>query len=170
MGRGRRRKSQRGFTLIEMLVVIGIILFLAGMIAVAALRTMAGTKQKNTKALLNRIAISLEHFKVEPGNSRQYPVALNKAGSPSLYEALRKYDAWTPQQVYGGKFVDAWGNKIQYYPKIMDGGLADGTNGPVVRFKLWSPGEDTKTGQPTAVAADSTGNAADSRDDLEPDG
>jgi len=64
------RRQQRGFTIIELLTVIGIILFMIAVIAAVALNTRKNAQIKATQTLVQRIGIALELYY---SNLREYP-------------------------------------------------------------------------------------------------
>lgn len=59
------RNLRRGFTLIEMLIVIGIISFLIAMIVTVFINASGGAKVKATKALIEKIGIALARYEGE---------------------------------------------------------------------------------------------------------
>ena len=62
----RRHTSQtRGFTIVELLVVISIILFLLAMMAGVFLRTTKMAKAKAANALLQKVAVALSRYQAE---------------------------------------------------------------------------------------------------------
>ena len=60
-----RRRSRAGFTLIEMLTVIAIILFLLAMMSGVFLRTTKMAKVKAANALLQKVGIALARYQAE---------------------------------------------------------------------------------------------------------
>lgn len=59
------RNARRGFTLIEMLIVVGIIGFLIAMIVNVFINASGGAKVKATKALIEKIGIALARYEGE---------------------------------------------------------------------------------------------------------
>lgn len=66
-GLTRRRRRRGGFTLVEILVVIGIIVLLAGILVPLVGRAMRQAKQTRTAADLQSIATAIEAFKTDHG-------------------------------------------------------------------------------------------------------
>jgi type II secretory pathway pseudopilin PulG len=67
---GIRRRNGKGFTIIELLTVIGIMLFLMAFLAGVFLRSAKQAKVKATQKLLERIGIGLERYYAD---FRSYP-------------------------------------------------------------------------------------------------
>lgn len=133
-------KLRRGFTLIEVLVVIGIIMFLSAFVIVAAVRINVNSREQATRALIQRIGMGITKYY---GTYRIYPAGSgildrNIPGGISIYEYLTPHDynytasngtKKTKQSplcmdfnssevmVIGGQgwVRDAWGKPIFYY-------------------------------------------------------
>lgn len=117
-------KSRSGFTLIEILVVVGLIMFLAAFVIVAAVRFGNTSRENATKALIQRIGMGINKYY---GTYRIYPAeddAIISAKNTSIYEFLvptgkEPYVEFKSGEIrqFGSKHwaVDAWGNKILYY-------------------------------------------------------
>ena len=159
------RRRSAGFTLVEIMAVVLIILVLAGLILSMAGGAARDADIANTKALLERIGVGLEAYKAETG---QYPVPSNIAeANRLLYRTLSNtagtynptpiagrepFMDWKPTELnpveyypwdtpnYKAQptagFVDAWGNAIQY---TFDPNITS-------TYRLWSMGPDGKTG------------------------
>ena len=63
-----RRESERGFTLLEVLVVIAIIGLLVGFVAPAALRQLGGARVSVAKQSIERIGSVLDMYKLDVGS------------------------------------------------------------------------------------------------------
>ena len=84
--RQRRRRAgfSPGFTLVEILVVIGIIVILAGILVPMVTRAMRQAKQTRTAADLQTIASALEAFKGDHGDYPRTDVGLYNLGAAYL--------------------------------------------------------------------------------------
>ena len=119
------RRHTAGFTLVEIMAVVLIILILAGLILSMAGNATREADIANTEALLTRIGGALETYKAESG---AYP-------SQPLVATSLDFD-YKPNEVKGTNFLDAWGNTIQY-------SFNSASN---FTYRIWSTGPDGKTG------------------------
>ena len=102
-------KDERGFTLLEILVVIAILGLLIGLVAPAALRQLGGARVAVTKQSIERVGSVLDMYKLDNGD---YP---NEAqGLLSLVEKPAGASAWNGPYVKGGVPVDAWNRPYTY--------------------------------------------------------
>lgn len=158
------RRRSAGFTLVEIMAVVLIILVLAGLILSMAGNATREADIASTKALLERIGVGLEGYKAETG---QYPVGtadMNRAlyrtlsntahgtYNPTPIAGREPFMEWKPTELNpveyypwdtpkyvsqpNAGFVDAWGNAIQY---TFDPNITS-------TYRLWSMGPDGKTG------------------------
>lgn len=129
------RKSRRGFTLIEVILVIAIIGVLAGVLIFA----IGGTKDKAdkdaTRILVKLVCDGLERYKLHIG---RYP-----AEEDGGLEALRKKPEFEDEKMaekwagpYVGKEpVDPWGTALNY--NVTEPGTDEALTVP---YKIWSNG------------------------------
>lgn len=94
------RTHQRGFTLIEMLVVLGIIAFIATLVATSILTGHRTAKQKEAIAGVRLVASAVERFELDCGvlptrieDLRQAPSGVNGWSGPYL-NASQTRDPW----------------------------------------------------------------------------
>lgn len=174
---------RRGFTLVEMLAVITIIVILGGIV----LASTAYVKQKKAlneaKVQVNLLANAAEQYKLDTG---YFPLGGSggKGDSKILYRALywdsndngAGPDTDSVQKIYiseldpktnkigwtvGSKsevtIVDPWGNEYRYRNGKMDDGSA---NPKAINpdFDLWSAGPDGKTNE--------AGSGPETKDDI----
>ena len=116
--------SRRGFTLVEVLMVIIVLAVLAGMIF-GMMSVIGSTKVGLTETRIHGIRCELKnHAAVKgqpPAKMEDLAAKLDQAG-------------WMKD----GKFVDAWEQPLEYR-----------VNGK--EFKLWSVGADGKSGTPDDI-------------------
>lgn len=105
----RRRKGQRGFTLLEILVVLAILGLLIGLVAPAALRQLGGARVSVAKQSIERIGAILDMYKLDTGS---YPSTDN--GLRALVEKPSGVDAWNGPYVKGSVPVDPWNHPYVY--------------------------------------------------------
>jgi len=133
-----------GFTLIEVLLVIVIILMLAGALVVFVLPQREGAERDTTRVLLQNVESALDMYRMNVG---RYP-SEEEGGLGALmvkpeYENEKLGEAWKgPYLKRGVKLEDAWGNQLRY--ELTDRSLlADSAS--AAPYKLYSAGPD---GQP----------------------
>ncbi len=88
----KTRRAHSGFTIVELLVVISIILFLLAMMAGVFLRTTKMAKAKAANALIQKVAIALARYQAEwrtlpPDNGYGLPQNGGIVGGKVLYDA-----------------------------------------------------------------------------------
>jgi general secretion pathway protein G len=136
-----RSRGRRGFTLIEILIVLGIIILLAGTAIVALVPQQKGARIDTTKIKLKQIETALEAYNVNIGH---YP---NE--QEGLLDALRikpPFDNEAMGQNWRGPYLkeeptDSWGNKYNY--QLSQPGTPEADLTP---YKLWSNGPDGMDG------------------------
>ena len=128
------RSNRGGFTVIELLVVVGIITFLLAMIGVIAIRARQKARTSRTKALLKRVQVALDAYRavqrVYPAgfasdiDADEYPVG---GGNATLAGVVFDHRVITNRDPGGFNFeasdkdpaspnnlMDAWGSQIKY--------------------------------------------------------
>jgi len=132
-----RRRVRRGFTLIEILLVLAIIGMLAGVTIFAIGGIGKRARIDTTKAILETVANALDTYQLHIGH---YP-----SEEEGNLDALRVKPAFDTEQLAGkwsGPYLkkapaDAWSNPLSYEIRVAT--TADSTEPP---FRLWSNGPD----------------------------
>jgi general secretion pathway protein G len=106
---GKRDHHQRGFTLLEILVVIAILGLLIGLVAPAALRQLGFARVSVARQSIERIGSVLDMYKLDVGT---YPDG--EQGLRALVEKPTGVDAWNGPYVKGGVPVDPWNHPYTY--------------------------------------------------------
>src|ERR1700742_5099359 len=91
----RRRRSARGMTLVEIMVVVAIIGMIMGSVAVGALGAFEKAKVKNTKVIIHTVQEALVHYATD-----------NTDGRPKSLDDL------VTQKYLTHKVVDDWGQPL----------------------------------------------------------
>lgn len=128
----RVRAAQRGFTLIEVMVVIVILGVLAAIIVPNVMGKVDSSKIKSTKISMVTIAHELDAFKLDNG---RYPTT--QEGLDALIHKPANAKNYPDGGYLGNSAMkDSWGNDFQY--------MAPGSEGRP--FDLYSFGADGKEG------------------------
>lgn len=124
-------RKPRGFTLVELLVVLAILGLLAGLVGPQVMKFLGSSKTKTAALQIEDLGATLDLYRLEVG---RYP-----STSEGL-EALVADPGNTPN--WNGPYLkkaqvpkDPWGNEYQY--------RSPGQNGP---YDIWSLGADGRDG------------------------
>jgi len=118
-------KKSRGFTLIELMIVLVILGLLASLVAPEMFSKVGSTKRKTAAAQMKMFQTALDTFRLDVGN---YPSDLTEL----IQSEKRGWDGpYLPQTVP----QDPWGNAYQY--KLASNGI---------KFDMLSYGNDGQSG------------------------
>lgn len=126
---GNSMKNRKGFTLLELLVVLGIIAMLAGIVGPQVMKHMGAAKIKAAKVQIEDISTALDMYKLDVGN---YPS--NQQGLAVLVEKPVDSKQWNGPYLRKDKVpVDPWQQEYHYQQPGQHG-----------KFDLYSYGADDK--------------------------
>ena len=111
-GQGRRagRRSERGFTLVEILVVITIIGLIMALVGPRVLNYLSESKVKTAKIQIQSFASALDLFYLDAG---RYPSSAEGLGA--LVQPVGGVAAWNGPYLKGGNVpLDPWGKAYVY--------------------------------------------------------
>ena len=108
-----RHTQRRGFTLVELLAVMALIMFLVGIVLYASRGAMAKADYTATQTLLQKHLAALDEYRVQKGAYPDYgasPVDINEtAAYKDVSNGVARY---LPDD--DRTYVDAWGSGIRY--------------------------------------------------------
>lgn len=152
---------QSGFTLMEMLVVISIIVILAGLSFGGFNYVKAKQAREQAKLQVKLLSLALEEYKADNGVFPENGVRDGKGGTTEIYKALYPQEANgkvylpelnpenDPQGWLGGasgngphEILDPWGNEYRYRTNRSNSPRPYASNPD---FDLWSVGPDGET-------------------------
>ncbi len=126
-----RKIAEQGFTLLEMLVVLGIIAMLAGLVGPQVMNQLGGAKSKTAKVQIEELSAALDMYSMEVG---KYPTT--EQGLQALIEKPDDAKRWNGPYLRKNKIPqDPWATDYQY--------VSPGQKG---KFDLYSYGADGKEG------------------------
>ena len=127
----RTRGRERGFTLLELLVVLGIIAMLAGIVGPQVMKHLGGAKTKTAKVQIEDLAASLDMYRLDVG---RYPSS--EQGLIALIEKPSEASRWNGPYLRKKTIPqDPWNKDYRY--------VSPGENG---KFDLFTLGMDDKEG------------------------
>ena len=127
----RKASSEDGFTLVELLVVLVILVLLASIIGPRVIGYLGSSRTKTAQIQIESLVTSLELYHIDVG---RYPTT--PEGLASLIKAPGKVAGWNGPYVTKGVIpTDPWNQPYQY--------RAPGKTGP---FDLFTLGRDGKEG------------------------
>ncbi len=125
------KQQQTGFTLLELLVVLGIIAMLAGIVGPQVMKHMGESKTKAAKVQIEDLSASLDMYKLDLG---RYPTT--EEGLNALVESPDSSKPWNGPYLKKSKVpVDPWQQPYHY--------VSPGEHG---KFDIYSYGADGKEG------------------------
>jgi general secretion pathway protein G len=155
MNRPSRSSARRGFTLMEMLVVLGILVFLVSMVVPRILGTQKQSDIKQAKIQVFALKRGLDTYFID---CKSYPTG--DQGLQALLTAPDGIDAWKGPYLDSDVLPkDPWGHDFQYAyppthgstrdcPDIWSLG-PDGQDGTSDDITSWTSGTDSGSGSST---------------------
>ena len=152
---------RRGFTLIELIIVIGVIMLLVGMLVSASVLLIRRATNEQSRALLGKVATAIEAYQQDrnrlpawQGTWANGSWTWVEANATMLYSELvtttndhrgnprKGYLAGelNPADIANNRIIDPWGNPLIYYTSPWSGPKA--FSGNASAFELWSAGRD----------------------------
>jgi general secretion pathway protein G len=126
-----KNNTESGFTLLELLVVLGIIAMLAGIVGPQVMKHMGESKTKAAKVQIEDLAATLDMYKLDLGS---YPTS--EEGLKALIESPEGAKRWNGPYLSKSKIpIDPWQNEYHY--------VSPGEHG---KFDLFTFGADGKEG------------------------
>ena len=135
------RKNERGFTLMEMLVVLVIIALIAAVAIPQVMRLMGSAKGKAARIQLETLTQSLTLYQIDTG---QLPTT--DQGLKALWQTPADVSSWNGPYVRREKqLLDPWGRAFTY--------RAPGQSAPFDLISLGADGKEGGTGDDADLSA-----------------
>ena len=126
-----QKRTENGFTLLELLVVLGIIALLAGIVGPQVMKHMGTSKTKAARVQIEDLSAALDMYKLDVG---RYPST--EQGLDALVEKPNDVNRWNGPYLRKSKVpLDPWQQAYHY--------AAPGEHGS---FDLFTLGADEKEG------------------------
>ena len=133
------RSRQKGFTLIEILLVITLLAFLGGVAVVAVQQVKKTADKKSTQLLVDQTAEAVGLYEITMGKVPEDDDGLTALIEKPDDEA--DAEKWAGPYLKGAKIpIDSWGNEVKYEKIDRD----EDDYGP--EFKIFSYGRDGDEG------------------------
>ena len=129
--------GEKGFTLMELLVVIGIIIVIAAAVLTVIPGIRQKTQEKATKAFMERLEVAIEQYY---DDNRSYPsgdITNVKTALDPSDTTSKLYIEFKDSEVNGSDIVDYWGNPFEY---VSSNGATPNNN--TTTYDLYSTGVD----------------------------
>lgn len=139
-GRYERARSNRGFTLLELLVVIVIIGLLASLVAPKYFNQIGKSNVKITKAQIDALEKALDQYRLDVGS---YPTTEN--GLAALTVKPQTQERWQGPYLKKPAPADPWGRAYQY--------KSPGDHGDYDLFSLGADGQPGGSGEAADVTS-----------------
>jgi len=124
----RRRAGAKGFSLVEMLVVVAIVGLLVGLVGPAAMRQLQSSRVSATEAQIDQLRAALDIYQIDTGRLPTEDVGLtalvSNPGVPGWNGPYLR-DGEMPSDAWGGAFLYQYNGDI---PRVISLG-ADGQPG-----------------------------------------
>ncbi len=138
---GRRTRAQRGFTLLELLVVLTILGLLGAIAVPQAMRYLGSSRTKTAQVQIQALMSSLDLYRLDVG---RYPS--EEEGLRALVDRPQTAQLWNgPYLSRRNGLMDPWGNAYGY--------RAPGRNAPIEVFTLGSDGTEGGSGEAQDVGS-----------------
>jgi type II secretory pathway pseudopilin PulG len=187
---GRQRRGRGGFTLVELLVVIGIIILLASILIPVIISTKSKAARARIKLDLVSISTGLEEYKKvfgdyprqttpnpTPGNREpllaKYLIGRDSegiranTGDNTATQGGKKWGPFVPPEkfkVENGQLIDSSGKEVQYYPRFNNYDRRTGGSSAFTGFLM---GNVLSAGVPKAMFSVKDGFYADNTSSVE---
>ncbi|MDP2168754.1 MAG: type II secretion system major pseudopilin GspG [Thermodesulfovibrionales bacterium] len=109
IGLAERLKDKRGFTLVELLIVVTIIILLVGLVGQNLFKKLGKGKQAAAKAQIEMLGQALDQFRLDTGN---YPATQEGLQALVTNPGIEDWDGPYLKKSFVPK--DPWGRQYQY--------------------------------------------------------
>ena len=140
----KRRKSRRGFTLMEVLLVLAILVILGSLVGVSIMRMQRNANINTARSQVSMLEDVVNAYAIDIGSAPTTTQGLNALVAPP--SDLKNPAKWQGPYLEKQLAPDPWGNEYMYEQ------TSSASQGGTDQFRIWSIGPDGANGSEDDIA------------------